>query len=101
MSIRYDDKGKFFTDIVSKEAVQVIIKIDSNIIRGKIHIMPESRIKDEINRMEFFFAVTDAIIYAPTGDEMYHCNFIAINRERIDWIFPESEIIRPASGGEA
>jgi len=101
MSIRYDEKGKFFTDIVDKEAVQVIIKTDSNVIRGKIHIIPEACIKDEINRLEFFFAVTDATIYAPTGAEMYHCNFIAINRERIIWILPESELVQTASGGEA
>ena len=73
----------------------------SNIIRGKIHIMPENRIKDEINRLEFFFAVTDAIVYAPAGNEMYHCKFIAINRDRIIWILPEAEITQTASGGEA
>jgi len=101
MSIRYDDKGKFFTDFVNKESVQVIIRTDTNIIRGKIHIMPENRIKDEINRLEYFFAVTDAIVFEPSGNEMYQCKFIAINRDQIIWILPEAEITRTTSGGEA
>ena len=35
MSIRFDDKGKFFTDVISKEAVPVLIQTPTNRIQGQ------------------------------------------------------------------
>ncbi|MCC6957910.1 MAG: hypothetical protein IT316_14015 [Anaerolineales bacterium] len=101
MAIHFDEKGKFFTDIVTKEPVQVIIQTETNVVRGKIHTMPDRRLKDEINHLDKFFVVTDAVVYNTTGKEMYRCNFIAINLEKIIWILPEEELSQSAGGGEA
>jgi hypothetical protein len=46
MSLRFDEKGKFFTEIVSKEAVEVIIQTPTNQLRGNIHIRPGERLRD-------------------------------------------------------
>lgn len=94
MSIRFDDKGKFFTEIVSKEPVPVILQTPTNRIRGRIHVRPGERLRDEINQAEIFIAVTEATIYDQTGKELYRSEFLAINREHIIWMLPEDDILR-------
>jgi len=101
MTISFDEKGKFYTDIINKESVQVILQTLTNVIRGKIHIMPGRRLKDEINRLDEFFAMTEATVYTPAGKKMYSCKFIAVNREKIVWLLPESELYQAPSGGDA
>jgi hypothetical protein len=91
MSIRFDDKGKFFTDVVAKESIPVIIQTPTNRIQGMIHVRPGSRLKDEINQSEPFFAVTEATIFDLSGEEQFHCEFMAINREHIIWLMPLDE----------
>ena len=59
MGIRFDDKGKFFTDVVSKEFVPVVVQTVTNLVRGMLHIRPQERLTDEINRSGQFFAITE------------------------------------------
>ncbi len=94
MSIWFDEKGKFFTDIVSKEMVAVIVQTPTNRIHGGIHVRPDQRFKDEINVSELFIAITDATIFDLAGQEQFSCNFVAINREQIIWILPEDQLKR-------
>lgn len=93
MSIRFDDKGKFFTDVISKEAVPVIIQTLTHRIQGQVHIRPGERLKDEINQGEAFFAVTEATVYDHSGKKLYRCDFLAINREHIIWLLPEDQMM--------
>ncbi len=97
MSIRFDDKGKFFTEIVSKEAVPVVIQTLTHRINGFLHVRPDTRLKDEINQTELFLAVTEADLYDHAGNLLYSCNFMALNRESIIWILPEDQITSPES----
>ena len=99
MTIHFDEKGKFFTDVIRKEAIQIVVQTMTNVIRGKIHLMPGRRFKDEINRLEDFFAITDAVIYNPAGKELYRCEFLTASRDKIVWIFPEPEFPEPEGGG--
>ncbi len=92
MSIWFDEKGKFFTEIVSKETVAVIIQTLTNRIHGGIHVRPDQRFKDEINISELFIAITDATIFDLSGKELFSSNFVAINREQIIWILPEDQL---------
>ena len=92
MNTRYDEKGKFYTNIIAKEDIEAIIQTDQGRIVGTIHIRPEARLKDEINRSEQFFAVTDAIVYDVSGDELYQCSFMTINRDHIVWIIPNEDL---------
>jgi hypothetical protein len=100
MTVRFDEKGKFFTDVVKKEAIQVIIQTPVNIIRGKIFILPGHRLTDEINQMENFCALTEATIYNLAGNELYRSEYMALNRDRIIWILPENKLIQSSAGGE-
>jgi Family of unknown function (DUF6812) len=98
MSIHFDEKGKFFTDVISKESVPVIVETPTSRIQGFIHIRPGTRLKDEINQAEPFFAVTEATIFDIKGKEIYRCDFLAISREHIVWILPEDQLVKNENG---
>ncbi|OGO34561.1 MAG: hypothetical protein A2W35_06065 [Chloroflexi bacterium RBG_16_57_11] len=100
MSIHYDDKGKFFTDIILKEAVPVLIQTLTNRIHGNIYVRPGERIKDQINQEDMFLAVTDAIIYDLSGEELYHCDFLLVNRAHLIWLMPEDQEQNQEPGDE-
>jgi hypothetical protein len=89
MSIHFDDKGKFYTDVVTKEAVPVLIQTPTNRIRGNIYIRPGERIKDQINQEDEFLAVTDAILYDQSGEELYRGDFLLVNKAHLIWLAPE------------
>ena len=59
MSIEYDEKGKIFTDVVSKIAVYATIQTTTNMMRGRIHIRRDQRVKDELDQNESFLALTE------------------------------------------
>jgi hypothetical protein len=64
MSTHYDEKGKFFTDIISKKDVPVTIQTLHNSIEGIVHIRRGERLKDELNEVD--------------------------HRNHIIWIFPQT-----------
>jgi hypothetical protein len=99
MTIHFDEKGKFFTDVIRKDAIPIVVQTMTNVIRGHIHVLPGRRFKDEINRLEDFFAITDAVIYNPSGKELYRCEFLAASKDKIVWIFPEQEVPDLEGGG--
>jgi len=93
MTIEFDDKGKFFTDVVTKVAIPAIIQTATLCIHGNVHARPDQRVKDVLDVDEKFLAVTNATVYSPEGQVLYHAKFISIQRSQIIWIIPESEII--------
>jgi hypothetical protein len=93
MVTQYDDKGKFFTQVISKEPVQVILQTSRNIIYGAVYVRPEARLKDEINTSrEHFVAITDAKVYDHQKNLMFQSRFLLINMDHIDWIIPQEEL---------
>ena len=92
MAMNFDEKGKFFTEIVSKEAVFARIQTTTHFIEGEIHVRPGSRIKDELDIQEPFLAVTNANVYRPNGELAFKTKFIAVRRELIVWITTEKDI---------
>ena len=100
MSIHFDDKGKFFTDVITKEAVPVLIQMPTNRIRGNMYVRPGERIKDQINQEEQFLAVTEAILYDLAGEELYRCDFLLVNREYLIWLLPEDQLHQPKTTKE-
>lgn len=99
MNIKFDEKGKFFTDIVTKEAVQAIIQTSTHLIYGQIHIRKDVRLKDELDLNQTFLAVTNAEVRAPDGQILYTTDFIAIQRGQIVWIIADEN--NPAEMSEA
>ena len=89
MSIRYDDKGKYFTDVIAKDAVPSVIQTLVSRVQGNLHVRLNERVKDELNRNEQFLAITDANIFNLQGQKIYDAEFILVNRDHVVWIIPE------------
>ncbi len=91
MNIRFDDKGKFFTDVITKDAIPSIIQTLVSRIQGNMHVRLNEHVKDELNRGEQFLAVTDADVFNLQGEKVRHSDFMLINRDHIIWIIPDEE----------
>ncbi len=92
MTTHFDDKGKFFTPVIAKVPIAVIIQTTLHKIEGKIHIRPDERIKDEMDRPEAFLAVTDATVLNSEGQPILSTHFLTLNRAHIIWILPLEEM---------
>jgi len=104
MTVRYDDKGKYFTDVISKEAVVCIIQTLMHRIRGSVHVRIGERLKDEIDQSKQFIAITDATVYSLQGQMLYDSDFVILNRDHIVWLLPEEDLNHTdemATGGDA
>ena len=92
MTIEYDDKGKYFTNIITKTAIPAKIKTKTNLVEGEIHIKPDERLKDELDLPEPFLAVTNATVYTEDGQVAFQTDFLAIRREQIVWVTALSDV---------
>jgi hypothetical protein len=91
MVTQYDEKGKFFTQVVSKHPVPVTIQTIENRIQGTMHIKPDLRVKDELNGQERFIAVTDAVVYNNRDEEIFRIDFLVVNLDHIVWLVPDEK----------
>ncbi len=92
MSVEFNDRGKYFTDIISKVAISAIIQTTTHRIEGAIHVRLDGRVKDELDRPEPFLAVTDAKIIGPDGSVADRADFITVARSQIVWVIPGDDI---------
>ena len=88
MSIEFNDKGKYFTDVVSKVAVPATIQTVTHRIEGFIHVRVDERVKNELDRNEAFLAVTDAKVFAADDSVLYQVPFMSVARSQIVWVIP-------------
>jgi len=91
MTIEYDDKGKVFTDVVSKISVAATVQTTTHMMRGHLHVRRDQRIKDELDMNENFLALTDVQVLGPDGQTLFHSPFVAVRREHIVWVMPEQK----------
>jgi hypothetical protein len=91
MSIEFDDKGKFYTDIVAKSSVPAMIQTTTHRISGIIHVRRSERVTDELDRDEPFLPVTSAIVFGAQGETLYQAEYLALRRSQIVWIIPEEQ----------
>ena len=91
MSIEYDEKGKIFTDIVSKIAVHATVQTTTHMMRGRIHVRKDQRIKDELDGNESFLALTDVSVLGSDGQTLFQAPFLALRRTHIIWVCPEQK----------
>jgi hypothetical protein len=91
MFTQYEEKGKIFTNVVTKSHVTVKIQTTTNLVRGTVHVRPDERLKDELNQSEMFIAVTDASIYNLKGKLVYRARFLALNVTQIIWLYQEDD----------
>lgn len=90
-SIEYDEKGKFYTDVISKLAVPATIQTVNQLVKGFVHVRQGERLKNELERDELFLAVTKASIVGADGKVQFEAPFIAVRRQQIIWIMPDEE----------
>jgi len=88
MTIEYDEKGKFYTDIVKKLPVSVVIQTATHLVRGLVHVREGERLKNELERPEIFLAVTNAAVYNTDDKVLFSVPFMAVQRAQIIWILP-------------
>lgn len=88
MSIEYDEKGKFFTDVVTKIPIPSIVQTTTHLIRGNVHIRQGERLKDELENNERFTALTDVTVSDMTGTVVFSGPFLAVRRDQIIWVMP-------------
>jgi hypothetical protein len=90
MKIRYDHKGKYYTQFESKNEIEALIQTQNQRIQGRIHIHPDHRLLDELNTSPPFLAVTEARILQ--SEIPLKTDFIAIQKCSILWVVPIEEI---------
>ena len=91
MTIEYDEKGKRFTDIVTKKPVYATVQTTTHLMRGHIHVRRDQRIKDELDVNESFLAVTDVTVLNAEGQPLFQAPFLAVRRSHIVWVVPEQD----------
>lgn len=89
MTFEYDEKGKIFTDIVSKVSIPATIQTTTHLLRGHIHVRRDQRIKDELDLTENFLAITDVSVLGPDGQTLFQAPFLAVRRSHIVWVIPD------------
>lgn len=95
MSLEFNDKGKYFTDVISKAAIPAIIQTTSHRIEGYVHIRLDGRLKDELDRNEAFLPVTNAKVFNTDGSILCETEFLSVARQQIVWVMPNGESINP------
>jgi hypothetical protein len=93
MPMEYNDSGKFFTEVIRKKPIRVIIQTTQQLIHGNVHIRPEARLKDEIDQGELSLAITEAVVFGNAGEILYQSKFLAVNRRQIVWIIPQEDLL--------
>lgn len=91
MTIEYDEKGKIFTEVVPKIPIPAVVQTTQHLIRGNVHVHRDERLKDELDRDEFFLAMTDVSVIGADGKVLHKSRFLAVRRAQIVWVMPARE----------
>ncbi len=89
MTFEYDNKGKFFTDVISKIPIDVLVQTSTHLIQGTIHVRKDERLKDELDGGNTFLALTEISVLNSEGKTLYQNDFIAIQTSQVVWVIPE------------
>ncbi len=101
MATHFDEKGKIYTNVIAKRCVPVLIQLVSQQVHGNIHVREGERLKDELSRSDQFIAVTEASVFDLQGNILYETEFIAVHRDHVIWICPDSDRREPNKPVEA
>lgn len=91
MTIEYDEKGKFYTDVVKKLPISTVIQTTTHLVRGLVYVREGERLKNELERDEKFLAITHATIHGVDDQVLFTSSFIALQRAQIVWLMPADE----------
>lgn len=88
----FEDKGKIFTQKITKEQREVIIQTIHQKISGTVYIQMDLRLIDELNNQSGFIALTNVKIFDEHDQVKTKSKFLALNTNQIIWILPINEI---------
>jgi hypothetical protein len=90
MDVRIDEKGKYFTPRIAKDALYAMVRTLDERVVGYIYVRPDRRLKDEMNEDHSrFLPITDARVYRVSDDTMiYHAGFTLIAYDHIISVTP-------------
>jgi hypothetical protein len=91
MTFEYDEKGKIFTEHISKIAIHATIQTTTHLIHGRIHVRRDQRIIDELDVDENFLAITNVNVLGTDGQVLFQSPFLAVRRAHIVWVIPEQQ----------
>ncbi len=94
MYTQFEEKGKIFTQKITKEQKKVIIQTSQQKIIGTIHIQMDNRLIDELNDSNKFLAITEASIFDFENNMIHQSNFLSINTDQIIWVLPVEDEIK-------
>ncbi len=93
MNYEYDNKGKVFTEVISKDLIDVLVQTTKHLIRGTIHVRQDKRLQDELDNGRSIIALTEASVLDAEGKTLYQSDFLALQREQIVWVISEEDDI--------
>lgn len=89
---KVDERGKIFTDYMSKRRVAVLAITVHGKVKGNLYLYGEQRVKDLLNDpAEQFIAITEATITGNDGSVISEAPFIALNKRHIISVMPTEE----------
>jgi hypothetical protein len=89
--MKLSEKGKYFTDRVSKRKVEVVVNTIHGQVHGHVSVLPTQRVKDLLNNgAEQFVALTGAIFLVGDGQSQ-EVGFVALNKQHIVSVIPINE----------
>ena len=72
-------------------AIQATVQTTTHLVRGRIHVRRDQRIKDELDANEHFLALTEVTVLGPDGQALFEAPFLAVQRSQIVWVLPEPD----------
>lgn len=79
----------------------VTIQLSTHRVHGDIHIRPDERLKDELDKTSGFLAITSIQVFSMDGKTLeMQSDFMLINSNEIIWIIPDEDLINPESDHE-
>ena len=89
MTFEYDEKGKIFTDIVSKVAVPATIQTTTHLLRGVFMSAGTSASKMNWITMKNSLRLPMLAYWGRTDNHSFTSPFVAVQRAHIVWVIPE------------
>lgn len=97
--LRVNERGKFFSVRVPKDALQTLVQTRDHLIVGYFYMRPDRRMKDELNEARSrFLPITDARVYRAADEvQRYHAGFLLIAYAQVTLVAPVEAIaeVRP------
>jgi hypothetical protein len=87
-----DERGKFFTEKIRKQSVEVLVTTVHGQVRGHVYVLAGQRVKDLLNNgNEQFMALTEVSYIAQDGTHIDDVAFMALNKSHVISVIPINE----------